>query len=118
MSPKPSSAPKRSKFGAVKTDGFASKKEAKRWGELVLLERGGQIDCLRKQVPYELIPRQNGPDGKMIERPCAYIADFVYIVNALERYQVVEDAKGFRTPEYRIKRKLMLHVHGVRIREV
>lgn len=109
--------PQRSKYGAVKTNGYASKKEAKRAGELRLLEKARRIECLRFQVPYELIPSQR-IDGKVVERACSYVADFVYIVNAPERYQVVEDAKGFRTPDYIIKRKLMLHVHGIRVREV
>ena len=53
--------------------------------------------------------------GKLLEKECSYIADFVYIQNG---NLVVEDTKGFRTEAYKIKRKLMLHVHGIRIKEI
>ena len=94
---------------------FDSKKEAKRYGELLLLNRAGVIHNLQRQVEFVLIPSQYC-DGKCVERKCSYIADFVYLDenNAL----VVEDTKGFRTPDYIIKRKLMLFVHGIRICEV
>ena len=72
------------------------------------------IKELKRQVKFELIPSQR-IDGKVVERACCYIADFVYIRNG--RF-VVEDAKGVRTKEYRIKRKLMLYIHGIRITEV
>ena len=53
--------------------------------------------------------------GKLLERECAYIADFVYTENGKI---VVEDTKGLRTKDYIIKRKLMLYVHNIRVREV
>jgi hypothetical protein len=53
--------------------------------------------------------------GKLLEKECAYIADFVYKEDGRI---VVEDTKGFRTKDYIIKRKLMLHEHGIRIKEV
>ena len=93
---------------------FDSHKEARRYGELVLLERAGQISHLERQVKYELIPSQR-VDGKVVERACTYVADFVYVENGKK---VVEDTKGFRTKDYIIKRKLMLYVHGIRIKEV
>ena len=104
-----------------------SKREARRWEELLLLFKAGYIMDLKRQVKFVLIPTQRGEDtigkrgvhypGKVIERECAYIADFVYwdLKNAK---QVVEDAKGVRTPEYKIKRKLMLYIHGIRVVEV
>ena len=95
-------------------DKFDSHKEARRYGELVLLERAGQISHLERQVKYELIPSQR-VDGKVVERACTYVADFVYMENGKK---VVEDTKGFRTKDYIIKRKLMLYVHGIRIKEV
>jgi hypothetical protein len=108
------------KYGARKIsfDGFAfdSKKEAARWQELRLMLRAGVIDDLRRQVPFELIPRQM--DGKRVsERAVNYIADFVYTENGRT---VVEDVKSpaTRTPEYIIKRKLMRWVHGITIKEV
>lgn len=92
---------------------FDSQKEARRYAELRLLERAGQIRNLRRQIKYELIPAQK-VNGRIAERACSYIADFVYEENG---QTVVEDVKGFRTKEYLIKRKLMLRVHGIRIRE-
>lgn len=101
------------KYGAKKItiDGitFDSKKEANRYCELCLMENAGYITNLQRQVRYTLIPKQEG------ERACEYIADFVYEENGKT---VVEDTKGFKTPEYKIKRKLMLYVHGIRIKEV
>lgn len=104
---------------------YDSKKEAKRHQELLLLERAGAIQSLQTQVKYVLIPAQREPDtvgkrggtikGKLIERECSYIADFVYIEDG---QTVVEDTKGYRTTDYKIKRKLMLYVHGIRIREI
>lgn len=95
---------------------FDSKKEARRYSELLLLERTGAIHNLKMQVKYVLIPSQRDPvTGKVIERECAYKADFVYTENG---ETVVEDTKGFRTKDYIIKRKLMLQVHGIRIREI
>lgn len=108
----------RSKYGAKKATAqgitFDSKKEANRYRELVLLERAGRLSNLQMQVKFELIPSQR-IDGKVAERACTYVADFVYIQDGK---QVVEDTKGFKTKDYIIKRKLMLWVHGIRIKEV
>lgn len=93
---------------------FDSRKEANRYRELKLLERAGKITELKRQIKYILIPSQR-IDGKVVERPCAYVADFVYRQNG---EVIVEDTKGFKTKEYVIKRKLMLHVYGIRIKEV
>ena len=98
------------KFGAKKTNGYDSKADAKRGFELGLALRSGVIQDLQQQVRFELIPPQEG------ERPVHYIADFVY--RDLNGKLIAEDVKGVRTPEYVIKRKLMLQVHGIRIREV
>lgn len=95
---------------------FDSKREYRRWAELVLLERAGQIEDLQRQVKFELIPAQYSNDDppKLLERACDYIADFVYTEYGK---RVVEDAKGARTSVYLIKRKLMLHRYGIQIRE-
>ena len=74
-----------------------------------LLEQAGEITSLQEQVPFELIPKQDS------ERPCSYVADFVYYRDGT---RVVEDSKGFRTEAYRIKKKLLLFVHGIRVVEV
>lgn len=87
---------------------FDSQKEYRRWCELRLLERAGRISELRRQVRFELIPKQEG------ESACCYIADFVYLLDGI---RVVEDSKGCRTEVYKIKKKLMLFVHGIRILE-
>lgn len=107
-----------SKYGNRKTiiDGIAfdSQKEATRWSELRLLERAGEIQNLQRQVPFVLIPKQVR-DGKTIERPVVYKADFVYTEKGEE---VVEDTKGVKTKEYILKRKLMLWQYGIQIKEV
>ena len=105
-----------------------SQKEARRWCELRLLERAGKITDLQRQVEFELIPAQYESyeryskkggklaDGmRLVERKCSYVADFVYIENGVK---VVEDTKGVKTKDYIIKRKLLLYVHHVRIKEV
>lgn len=122
------------KYGSekVEVDGivFDSKKEAKRYQELLLLEKAGEIMALQRQVKYVLIPAQYETierysktgkrlkDGKRcIEKECAYYADFTYFDVNLDTF-VVEDTKGMKTKDYIMKRKLMLHVHGIRIKEV
>jgi len=95
---------------------FDSKKEYKRWLVLKGLEDEGRISHLARQVTYELIPKQVDEDGKCIERSVKYIADFVYYDEGDNL--VVEDTKGMRTPDYIIKRKLMLKVHDIRIKEI
>ena len=111
------------KYGAKKweLDGktFDSHHEAKRYQELRWLQMSGLITDLKLQVPFELLPTQR-VNGKVVERPIKYIADFVYQEKEPngESHTVVEDAKGMRTKEYVIKRKLMLAKYGIQIREV
>ena len=93
---------------------FDSQREARRYQELRFMLRMGWITDLQRQVPYELIPSQKR-GGKVVERPVKYVADFVYTQDG---ETVVEDAKGVRTKEYIIKRKLMLYKYGIRVREV
>lgn len=101
------------KYKAKKTvvDGitFDSKKESERYCELKLMEKAGLISDLELQPKFLLIPKQKG------ERAVYYIGDFLYQENGKT---VVEDVKGFRTKDYIIKRKLMLWVHGIEIKEV
>lgn len=126
----------RNKYHAKKCtiDGqtFDSKKEAKRYMLLKEKAEKGQISSLQRQVKFTLIPEQREPDtigprggvkkGKVLERECSYIADFVYLEKDPEAITgwttVVEDTKGFRTTDYKIKRKLMLYMNGIRIREI
>lgn len=112
---------------------FDSKKEAGRYKELKTLERAGVIQKLQRQVKYVLIPAQyertssvyvkgnnkgKPKKGRLIERECAYYADFVYLQNG---NTIVEDVKGYRNGQaynlFVIKRKLMLYVHGVEVKE-
>lgn len=95
---------------------FDSQKEARRYSELKLLEKSGQIIGLICQLEFVLIPAQY-IDGKLVERKTTYIADFVYF-DCERRCVVVEDVKGFKTPDYIIKRKLMLKEHGIRVVEI
>lgn len=120
------------KYHNVKTRGYDSRKEAERARVLHLLERAGKIHDLREQVPYELIPKQTEMGTRIVtrrgktvmqtvervvERPVSYVADFVYY-DPITEETVVEDAKGVRTKEYVIKRKLLLWIYGIRIKEV
>ena len=93
---------------------FDSKHEAECWCQLKLLERCGLISDLKRQVPFELIaPRRI--NGKAV-RGVYYVADFVY-KNA-DGETVVEDAKGYRTDVYRLKKRAMLLLHDIDITEV
>ena len=114
------------KYNNVKIEGYDSKKEYRRAKELKLLEKKGIITGLQEQVKYELISpqyrfyevqgvRKMLRKKELLERGVYYIADFVYYRDG---EYVVEDTKGVRTKEYIIKRKLMLYVHGIRIKEV
>lgn len=111
---------KKGKYGNTKTVDtsgrkFDSKREQKRFVELQHLQVSGLISDLKTQVRFELVPKQEKPGGGT-ERAVHYVADFVYFTKGGE--QVVEDTKGFRTPDYVIKRKLMLSVHGIQIQEI
>ena len=114
---------KENKLHAEKTDGYDSKKEAKRAAELRLMEQAGEISDLREQVRYELLPPYRDKNGKVIERGVDYVADFAYNVTATGEF-VVEDVKGYRNPSsapYRVfvlKRKMMLARSGIRGREI
>ena len=107
---------------------FDSIRERDRYAQLKLMERAGHIKDLQLQVKFVLIPTQYEeiprygkrgqplkPGRRVIEKETAYYADFVYKVGD---ETVVEDTKGHRTDEYKIKRKLMLYVHGIKIQEV
>lgn len=116
-------------------DGFLhdSRKEARRWQELQLLERAGEIRDLTRQVRFLLIPAQTEevprvspktgkalkPAVRTVERECTYIADFVYKRGT---ETIVEDVKGYRGGTaydvFSIKRKLMLYTYQIRVKEV
>lgn len=98
---------RRPKYAAKRTNGFASKKEAGRYQELLLLEKARKICDIRTQVPFKL-----EVNGQLI---CTYVADSTY--HEFGVGDIVEDVKGYRTPEYKIKAKLMKACHGITIRE-
>lgn len=91
---------------------FASKKEARRWGELKLLERAGEIRLLTHQPKFIFTH-----NDKLI---CSYVGDFSYI-NTSDGERIVEDVKSPITrkhPVYRIKNKMMAAFYNIHIREV
>lgn len=94
---------------------FHSKKEARRYQELKLLERAGQISNLERQVKIEL----HGKSGPILTEKgnvMSYIADFRYVDWDLGGAWVIEDAKGFRTDLYKLK-KAILKAQGITITE-
>lgn len=108
---------------------FDSRKEARRYNELMMLQRAGEISDLKRQVEIELIPNQYtveerySKSGKrlkdkmvLLERKVCYVADFVYTDK--EGREIVEDTKGIKTPDYILKRKMLLFLKGIRINEI
>lgn len=109
---------------------FDSGREYARYNNLKMLQNAGIITDLKRQVKFVLIPTQRAYTtevykkgkhkgelklGKVIEKECAYYADFTYKKNGI---LVVEDTKGVKTKDYILKRKMMLYFYGIRIREV
>ena len=101
-----------SKYGAIKTNGYHSKKEAKRAEELKILQRIGDISELKEQVVFILAPSVVRKGRK--RPPVKYIADFTYTENGKH---IVEDVKGMKTSMYNLKAHLMMAVHGIDIKE-
>lgn len=100
-----------SKYHAVRTNGYASKKEARVAGELALLHRAGKILDLKEQVPFELVPGRNGVRG------IKYVADFTW-VDAESGLPHIGDAKGMKTPVYALKKKLLYLLCGLTVEEL
>lgn len=98
--------------GTVRT--FDSIREAKRYDELVLMLKAGQIEELRLQQSFTLQDGYVTANGEVV-RPIVYKADFVY---RKDGERIVEDVKGVRTEEYKLKRKLMLERFGISVEEV
>ena len=129
----------RSKFGNKKVtvggETFDSHKEYNRWCQLKLMQRAGLIYGLERQVKYKLLPtvyetyeRYSDKTGKrlkdgqkVIEHEVSYIADFVY-KEMKSGKTIVEDVKGYKKGAaydlFVLKRKMMLHFHGIRIHEI
>ena len=121
---------KKSKYHSEKVEilgmTFDSRREARRYFELTTLEKAGEIKNLRRQVKYVLIPTQRAPDtigkregvkqGRVLEKEISYYADYVY--EDKDGNTVVEDVKGVRTEVYKLKRKLMLYIYHIQIKEI
>lgn len=111
----------RNKYGARKVvvDGitFDSAKEARRYGQLKLLERAGEIKDLRMQTRFTFLDdTEEGPIRYVgSNRAITYVDDFDYIDSNTGVF-VVEDTKGVQTPIFKIKRALMKHFHGIDIK--
>lgn len=88
---------------------FDSKKEARRYQELKLLERAGVIKDLVLQPSFLLQDKFEYKDKT--EHKIKYIADFKYLDTKTGKV-VVEDVKGYKTDVYKIKRKLFLKKYG------
>lgn len=116
----------RAKKVTIGGETFDSQKEYNRWQELKIMQRAGIIRDLQRQVHFQLTPVVREPDtvgprggvkkGKVILERSEYIADFCYIDTATEEY-IVEDVKGFKTPEYTLKKKFLYHERGILIHE-
>jgi Protein of unknown function (DUF1064) len=106
-------AAKQNKYGVAPKEErgkYASKHEAIVAGELAALQRAGKIKELREQVRIVLMPK----NGKL--RAITYIADFQY--RDLDGMLHTLDAKGYKTPVYRLKKKVAAHMLGLEIEEV
>lgn len=105
------------KYHNIRSGGFDSQKEKRRWQELLLMQRAGKVTDLRRQVPFELVPAQYR-DGKCVFRSVKYVADFVYTDDHCR--VIVEDVKSEATKKdstYILKKKLLLWTHGIMITE-
>lgn len=115
----------KSKYKNQKTElngiSFASKKEAKRFDELLILRSQGLIRNLKLQPSFTLQESYVTPDGKRV-RAIRYIADFSYdkLISDNLWELVVEDvkSKATKTPIYNTKKKMMLHKYGITVQEV
>ena len=105
---------------------FDSKKEARRYDELMVLLRAGKIRNLRLQAQYTLQESYITETGERV-RAIRYVADFAYEratapdqTGAVHWLPVVEDVKSqaTKTEKYKIKAKLFRERYGFSITEV
>ena len=110
----------RSKYGAVRTNGYASKAEANYAATLKVLEQAGKVRNIREQVRYELLPAAPELGYK---RPLVYVLDFAYEEDHGEAFGKdrwrphTVDVKGYATKEYKIKKRLAHQLLGLVIEE-
>lgn len=114
----------RRKYGNKKVmiDGikFDSQKEARRYQELKLLERAGKIKDLEIQPKFSLVKGVKFRGDKRAKPDLRYFADFAY-TDMETGGRVVEDVKSVATKEstvYKMKRHMMLAIHGIEVKEV
>ena len=104
-----------SKYGAIKTEVagimFDSRAEARRYGQLINLERAGKISNLKRQVAFLIAPGVRLHGEKRARPAVRYLADFVY--QCPIDGTVIEDVKGMDTPMSRLKRHLVKTVLGL-----
>lgn len=93
---------------------FDSKKEARRYDELMLMMASGKIKDLRLQQDFTLVEAYTRPSGERV-RAMRYRADFTY---TREGERIVEDVKGIKTKDYQMKKKLMMDKYGISITEI
>ena len=100
---------KKNKYNAKKAElegiVFDSYKEMSKYAELRVLQKMGQVKSIELQPEFQLQEGYIGPDGKKV-RPIIYRADF--LVTYADGQQVVIDTKGFKTPVYAMKKKMLL----------
>lgn len=103
---------------------FDSQKEARRFDELMLLQKAGHIRALALQKQFTLQESYITAEGERV-RAIRYVADFAYerptepdCNNEVHWLRVVEDTKGVKTKDYQLKRKLMQERFGITIKEV
>lgn len=111
------------KYGAVRTTvdsiTFASKAEAKRYGELKLLEKAGEIIGLKVQPEFSL--NAWSADHADCPKVGVYRADFEYVIpgyRPITDQRVIEDVKGVKTALYRWKKKHFEAQYGITITEI
>lgn len=104
--------------------------EYRRWLFLKDAERQGKIAGLRRQVVFELLPKQEKDvvihlktkdkvEKRMVAQAVTYKADFVYEKKVgIDYLPVVEDFKGYANDRWPLKKAMMYFFHGIEVREV
>ena len=93
---------------------FDSEREGERYCELRLMQKAGEIDDLQIHPDFVLVPNIL-EEGHVVQRAVKYTADFSYISSGCK---IVEDVKGVKTDVYKLKKKLMRYIYGIKITEI
>ena len=105
----------RNKPCTVGAEKYRSKRERDAHIQLLLMQKAGLISDLRREVPFVLAPPVKFSGDKRAKPALRYVADFTAMRNGAF---CVFDAKGVRTAAYKIKRHLMMTVHGIEVQEL